>query len=105
MGESSLGAQLCDIQAGRSEQAREGAGLHILCVQGAGHTLLGYEGDRDTRRVDWRPGTCFALGERMVRQHVNSGDQPARHLAVGFGTQRYPIVHARRLSLEGDAPA
>ena len=100
MGECSMGAQLCEIPAGRSEQARNDAGLHIICVQGAGHTLIGYEGSRDTRRIDWRPGTCFALGEQMVHQHVNSGDQPARHLAIGFGTERYPIAHARRLSLE-----
>lgn len=99
IGESSMGAQLCEIPAGHAETARNDAGLHILCVQGEGHTLLGYEGDRDPRRVDWRPGTCFALGEQMIHQHVASGDQPARHLAIGFGTNRYPIVHARRLSL------
>ncbi len=105
MGESSMGAQLCEIPAGNSETARNDAGLHILCVQGEGHTLLGYEGERDTRRVDWRPGTCFALGEEMVHQHINTGDRSARHLAVGFGTNRYPIVHARRLSLEERASA
>lgn len=105
MGESSIGAQLREIPAGCSEESRNDAGLHILCIEGAGHTLLGYEGDRNSRRVDWSPGTCFALGEQTIHRHVNSDDPPARHLCIGFGTRRYPIVHARRLSLEGDAPA
>jgi len=105
LGESSMGAQLCEISAASSEKAdRNDAGVHILCVQGAGQTLLRYQNDPNEQRVDWRPGTCFALPEHMTHQHVNVSAQPARHLAVGFGTKRYPIVHARRLSLEGCAP-
>jgi len=106
LGESSMGAHLCELAAGSREPAsHHHAGVHLLCVAGSGHTLLSYEGGVDVRRVDWAPGTCFALGEQMIHQHVNTGAEPARHLAMGFGTARYPIVHARRLSLEERAPA
>ena len=105
LGASSMAAQLCAMPPGSREAARRAdAGLHVLCLEGAGHTLLRIAGHAPVQRVDWRPGSCFALPEHMLHEHVNSGGQAARHLALGFGTRRHPIVHARRLGLQDIAP-
>jgi hypothetical protein len=43
----------------------------------------------------------FAPPNNMFHQHFGTGGTPARYLAVGFGTKRYPIVTERRLGSEG----
>jgi hypothetical protein len=37
----------------------------------------------------------------MFHQHFDTSARPARYLAVGFGTKRYPIVWERRVGSEG----
>jgi mannose-6-phosphate isomerase-like protein (cupin superfamily) len=99
-GEVSMQVRPGEIPAGTYEPAQhERAGCHMLCMQGSGYTLLWYRGSQTLRRIDWRPGLCFALPENMVHQHFNIGTRPARYLATGFGTRRHPIVEARRADL------
>ena len=101
LGDSSIDAHVSEIPAGTYQKAQHnGGGFHIICVQGAGYTLLWHAGARDFQRVDWRPGLCFALPENMFHQHFSTGAQPARYLTVGFGTTRYPIVCGRRPGAE-----
>jgi hypothetical protein len=50
---------------------------------------------------EWRHGMCFAPPNGMFHQHFDTRANPARYLAVGFGTKRYPIVWERRLGSEG----
>jgi hypothetical protein len=44
---------------------------------------------------------CFAPPEGMLHQHFDTSERPARYLAVGFGSKRYPIVYERRMGSEG----
>ena len=37
----------------------------------------------------------------MFHQHFDTSARPARYLAVGFGTKRYPIVWERRVGSQG----
>jgi hypothetical protein len=37
----------------------------------------------------------------MFHQHFGTGARPARYIAIGFGTKRYPIVWERRVGSEG----
>jgi mannose-6-phosphate isomerase-like protein (cupin superfamily) len=102
LSDGSMGAHASEMPVGCYKKAhRHGPGLHIFCVHGSGYTLLWYEGDRDFQRVDWRHGMLYAPPENMFHQHFNTGPQPARYLAVGFGTKRYPIVIERRVGSEG----
>jgi hypothetical protein len=80
---------------------RHGPGLHIFFIHGSGYTLLWYEGERDFQRVDWRHGMCFAPPDGMFHQHFGSSARPARYMAVGFGSKRYPVVYERRVGSEG----
>ncbi len=105
LNESSLGSQLCEIAANTDEGALcSDAGLHGLCIQGTGHTLLESGGKSPFERIDWKPGLCFALPEHAIHRHVNTGPRPARHVAIGLGTERHPIVHARRRTSERRPP-
>jgi uncharacterized cupin superfamily protein len=102
LGEGSMGGHVSEMPVGTYKKGhRHGAGLHIFFIHGTGYTLLWYEGDRDFQRVDWRHGMCFAPPEGMLHQHFDTSERPARYLAVGFGSKRYPIVYERRMGSEG----
>jgi mannose-6-phosphate isomerase-like protein (cupin superfamily) len=102
LSEGSMGAHVSEMPVGTYKKGhRHGPGLHIFFIHGSGYTLLWYQGDRDFQRVDWRPGMCFAPPDGMFHQHFDTSERPARYLAVGFGTKRYPIVTERRLGSEG----
>ncbi len=101
LSESSIGAHVSEIPGGTYKKAnRHGPGLHTFIVKGSGYTLFWRQGDSDLQRVDWRPGLCFAPPDGMFHQHFSTGAEPARYLAVGFGTKRYPIVWERRVGSE-----
>jgi hypothetical protein len=42
----------------------------------------------------------FAPPDGMFHQHFDTSPEPARYLAVGFGTKRYPILLERRIGSE-----
>jgi hypothetical protein len=100
--EGSMGAHVSEMPVGTYKKGhRHGPGLHIFFIHGSGYTLLWYEGDRNFQRVDWRHGMCFAPPDNMFHQHFDTSERPARYVAVGFGTKRYPIVWERRVGSEG----
>ena len=75
---------------------RHGADFHVFAVTGHGYSLLWYEGDKDFVRVDWQHGVVFAPPDRMFHQHFNTSTDPARYLAVAFGSLRYPFTQSKR---------
>ena len=46
-------------------------------------------------------GFVFAPPEGMFHQHFDTSAQPARYVAIGFGSKRYPIIWDRRVGSEG----
>jgi hypothetical protein len=102
LAESSIGAHVSEMPVGTYKKGhRHGPGLHVLFVHGAGYTLLWYYGDKDYKRVDWKHGVVFAPPDEMFHQHFDTSHKPARYLALGFGSKRYPIVYERRRGSEG----
>lgn len=98
-----IGAHCSEMPVGTYKKAhRHGPGLHIFLVHGTGYSLLWYEGDKDFVRVDWRHGMAFAPPHHMFHQHFDTSLQPARYLAVGFGSKRYPVVQLRRAGMENN---
>jgi hypothetical protein len=75
---------------------RHFAGYHVMCVVGTGYSLLWFEGDRDFIRVDWKHGVVIPPADRQFHQHFNTSSQPARYLATGVGSLRYPFTAAKR---------
>ncbi len=98
-----MGAHVSEMPVGTYTKGhRHGAGLHIFLVHGEGYSLLWYPGDRDFVRVDWRHGMLFAPPDGMFHQHFDTSAQPARYLAVGLGSKRYPVIYMRRAGSENN---
>ncbi len=97
LADSGMGAHCSGMPVGTYKKGhRHGPGLHIFIVSGSGYTLLWYEGDEDFQRVEWRHGMFFAPPDRMFHQHFDTSPEPARYLAVGLGSKRYPVIYERR---------
>jgi len=77
---------------------RHGAGAHVMCVVGTGFSLLWNDGDKDFMRLDWEHGMVFPPAEKQWHQHFNTSNRPARYLATGVGSIRYPLTAIKRRS-------
>lgn len=102
LAEGSIGAHVSEMPVGTYKKAHwHGPGAHIFAIDGAGYSLLWNEGDQDFMRYEWEFGFLFAPPDGMFHQQFNTGADPARYLAILFGTKRYPIVQERRGNSEG----
>ena len=98
-----LGAHASEMPVGTYKKGhRHGPGLHIFIVHGSGYSLLWYEGDEDFHRVEWRHGMIFAPPNQMFHQHFDTSAHPARYLAIGLGSKRYPVIQRRREGSENN---
>jgi hypothetical protein len=53
--------------------------------------------------VPWRHGVMYAPPHWMFHQHFNTAPEPARYLAIGMGSRRYPFSTIRRNGAAGQA--
>jgi quercetin dioxygenase-like cupin family protein len=106
LADSSMHAHVSEMPAGTYKKAhRHGAGYHVMCVGGSGFSLMWYEGDRDFVRIDWKNGVVFPPADQQFHQHFTTSAKPARYLATGFGSLRYPFTSARRAEILGEKVA
>jgi gentisate 1,2-dioxygenase len=102
MADATMHAHISEMPVGTYKKAhRHGADFHIFPVTGHGYSLLWYEGDTDFIRVDWRHGSVYAPPDQMFHQHFNTSPEPARYLAVAFGSLRYPFSEAKKSLFAG----
>jgi mannose-6-phosphate isomerase-like protein (cupin superfamily) len=96
MADSSMHAHTSEMPVGTYKKGhRHGPGAHVFAVTGSGYTLMWYKGDKDFERHEWQNGFVFAPPDGMFHQHFNTGDEPARYLAVSLGSHRYPVLHRK----------
>ena len=55
-----------------------------------------WEEGKERMRVDWREGSMFSPPEWWYHQHFNTGPEPARYLALRWGSRRYDMGGAIR---------
>jgi quercetin dioxygenase-like cupin family protein len=104
LADGSMHAHVSEMPAGTYKKAhRHPAGYHVMCVSGTGYSLLWYEGDRDFVRIDWKHGVVFPPADRQFHQHFTNSREPARYLATGLGSIRYPITEILMAHLVGKA--
>ena len=95
-------AHMSEIPVGRYKKAhRHAAGTHVHAVDGAGYSLLWYDGDSEFVELPWRHGYMYTPPFWMFHQHFNTCDKPARYYACSLGSARYPMISLRRVSNEG----
>ena len=99
---NSLIGHLAQWPAGRYHKAHyHGAGAILLGLQSSGYVLLWskelgihpYESGRgdEVVEVKWKPGSVYCPPGGWFHQHFNTGAEPARHLAIRYGSRLHPI--------------
>jgi hypothetical protein len=97
LADGTMHAHTSQMPVGTYKKAhRHGADFHVFAVTGHGFSLLWYEGAKDFVRIDWKHGWVFAPPDQMFHQHFNTARDPARYLAVAFGSLRYPFTTDKR---------
>jgi oxalate decarboxylase/phosphoglucose isomerase-like protein (cupin superfamily) len=93
---------LAQWPAGRYHKAHyHGAGAILLGLQSSGYVLLWskevgmqpYQCGRgeEVVEVKWKEGSVYCPPGGWFHQHFNTGPQPARHLAIRYGSRIHPI--------------
>jgi mannose-6-phosphate isomerase-like protein (cupin superfamily) len=91
-----MGGHSSEIPVGYYKKGhRHDSGRHVFSVTGTGYTLAWYEGDADFLRIPWHHGVVYAPPTGMFHQHFNISPQPARYLALGIGSRRYPFLETK----------
>ena len=88
--------------AGRYHKAHyHGAGAILLGLQSSGYVLLWpkdagvrpYESGHEDQvvQVPWREGSVYCPPDKWFHQHLNTGPEPARHLALRYSSRLHPV--------------
>jgi mannose-6-phosphate isomerase-like protein (cupin superfamily) len=95
-------AHMSEMPVGTYKKAhRHGPDFHVFAVTGHGYSIYWYEGDDDFQRFDWQHGCVFAPADRMFHQHFNTSQEPARYIAIAFGSIRYPFAEDKKKTFLG----
>jgi uncharacterized RmlC-like cupin family protein len=102
LADGTMHAHTSQMPVGTYKKAhRHGPDFHVFAVTGHGFSLLWYEDEKDFVRIDWQHGWVFAPPDQMLHQHFNTAPDPARYLAVAFGSLRYPFTADKRRVFTG----
>lgn len=94
-GNRMLDMHISEMPPGMYKKAhRHNGDAFILVLSGKGFSMTWPEGQfHKNRRIDWQAGTLFVPPTYWYHQHFNTGDTPARYLAIN------PPVLVRNLGL------
>ncbi len=102
LADGTMHTHMSEIPAGRYKKGhRHGDGMHVFAVNGTGYSLFWHEAEQDFKRVPWRHGVMYAPPHLMFHQHFNTAPTPARYIAIGIGSRRYPFIRMRREAVLG----
>lgn len=113
MGDGILVAHIAEWPSGRYQKAHyHGGGAALLILRGAGYTLIWpreagirpYESGfgAQVTRIPWREGSVFSPPSAWFHQHFSTGREPARQLALRYGTDQYGVEFHDIVDREGN---
>ena len=95
--DSSMCGHISQFPVGTYKKAhRHRAGAHVIIVSGTGFSLLWPDGE-PMQPVEWRAGSVVVPPDRWFHQHFNTGTEPARYLALRWGSKKYPVFKSYKI--------